>query len=192
MYYNEAMLDAQSVVPERIRPLLRSEYDHLIELGAFADERIELLYGTLVEMSPQGISHSSIVQFLSTWLMEQLSKRVSIRIQSPLAATNDSEPEPDIAVVPKSDYRDALPSQALWIIEVADSSMKKDSVVKARLYATMNVPEYWIVDIKKQVLEIRSMPIAGEYTVCQSHGKAEAVCSLSFPDLSLSLDELFR
>jgi Uma2 family endonuclease len=56
----------------------------------------------------------------------------------------------------------------------------------------MNVPEYWIVDVKKQVLEIRSMPIAGEYTVCQTHGETESVCSLSFPELSLALNEIFQ
>jgi len=80
-----------------------------------------------------------------------------------VAAGDDSEPQPDVAVVPKGDYRAAHPAHALLLIEVADSSLKKDRTVKARLYAERGVPEYWIVDLRGGVIEVHSDVVNGAY-----------------------------
>src|SRR5262249_61644787 len=90
--------------PEGFRPLRRVEYDKLIELGAFQNEHIELLEGLLVPMSPIGPPHSSSVQKLNELLLPKLLGRATVRIQSPFAALEISEPEPDVAVVPLGDY----------------------------------------------------------------------------------------
>jgi hypothetical protein len=97
---------------EQIRPLRRVEYDKLIELGAFDSERIELLNGALVPMSPTGPSHSSSVQKLATLLLPALLGRAAVRVQSPFAALELSEPEPDIVVAPPGDYDTEHPSSA--------------------------------------------------------------------------------
>ncbi len=97
---------------ERFRPLRRVEYDKLIELGAFQDEKIELLEGVLVRMSPIGPPHSSAVQKLNAILTPTLAARAAVRIQSPFAALDLSEPEPDVAVVPAGSYDQAHPDKA--------------------------------------------------------------------------------
>src|SRR5258706_15521080 len=107
---------------EVIRPLRRVEYDQLVALGVFQDERIELLDGALVTMSPIGAPHNSAVQELTEFFVLALRKRASVRCQMSLAAGDLSEPEPDLAIVPRAAYDTAQPAQAHLIIEVAESS----------------------------------------------------------------------
>src|SRR5262249_47478229 len=104
-------------VPDVIRPLRRAEYDQLVALGAVEDERIELLEGQLVGMTPIGAPHSSAVQKLNALLVPALAGRASVRIQSPFAALDTSEPEPDVAIVPLGDYDTEHPNQAYLVIE---------------------------------------------------------------------------
>ena len=98
-------------LPEEIRPLRREEYDRLVALGAFANERIELLEGQLVQMSPIGPPHSSAVQKLVELLLPALLGRASVFVQSPFGALDSSEPEPDVAVVPFGDYHLEHPTE---------------------------------------------------------------------------------
>jgi len=140
---------APGLALEDIRPLRRAEYDKLVALGAFQDERIELLNGVLVPMSPIGPPHSPAVQKLSTLLFRALDGVAAIRVQSPFAALDESEPEPDIAVVPLGDYDTAHPNVAHWIVEVADSSVERDRGLKLGIYAGCGVPEYWIVNLNR-------------------------------------------
>src|SRR6185295_14352342 len=114
----EASMEREAGSPER--PLRRAEYDHLVSLGAFENERIELLDGLLVPMSPIGPPHSSAVQELTTLLVVAFLGRATVRIQLPFAALALSEPEPDVAVVPLGDYAKAHPNSAHLIIEVAE------------------------------------------------------------------------
>jgi Uma2 family endonuclease len=127
-------------IPERIRPLRRVEYDKLIELGAFQNERIELLDGVVVPMSPIGPPHASAVQKLTELLVPALLGRASVRIQNPFAALENSEPEPDVVVAPRSDYDTAHPADAHLIIEVSDSSLSQDRGKKGRIYAECGAP----------------------------------------------------
>src|SRR5438132_14039192 len=104
------IVGVDSIAPEKIRPLKRDEYDKLVALGAFAEEKVELLYGTIVAMTPQGVPHAFTIQRLSKRLMFAVSDRAMVRVQLPLAL-GDSEPEPDLAVVPPGDYSKEHPSQ---------------------------------------------------------------------------------
>jgi Uma2 family endonuclease len=165
-------LDAASLLPERVRPLHRREYERMVELGLFDDERIELLRGALVEMSPQGAPHSDVTERLAATLYEALRGRARVRSHSPLALSDDSEPEPDIAVVPPGDYSRELPRAALLVVEVADSSLRKDRRIKAELYAEAGVPEYWLVNLVDGVIELHSDPREGRYQNVTSHGRA--------------------
>src|SRR6187200_1961257 len=92
-----------AIESDLFRPLKRSEYDRMVELGLFQDERVELLRGVLVKMSPQYAPHASTIQKLNKLLMSRLQDRFELRIQSPLALSDDSEPEPDVAIVPRGD-----------------------------------------------------------------------------------------
>ncbi len=158
------MLDARAIAPERLRPLLRSEYDRLVEWGVFDGERLELLEGALVVMSPQHSPHAEVIGRLTELFVEALGKRARIRVQLPLAISDDSEPEPDIAVVARRDYSKAHPRTAKLIIEVADSSVRKDRTVKSSIYARASIPEYWLVNLVSKVVEVRTEPKGSRYT----------------------------
>ena len=184
------MLNPDLLAPEKLRPLRREEYDRLVELGAFEDERIELLYGSLIEMTPQGAPHAEVIRRLNRMLVIAVGDRAIVQVQSPFAASDDSEPEPDLAIVPTGDYSRSHPSQALLIIEVADSSARKDRVLKAELYASAGVPEYWLVDLARSVIEVRTKPLAGRYSELASRLRGEMLQPLAFPDISVTVSDL--
>jgi Uma2 family endonuclease len=186
------MLTADQVGPETIRPLSRSEYDRLVTSGAFDDERIELLYGTLVSMSPQDPAHARAIQDLAESLFHAIGGRARVLVQLPLAASGDSEPEPDVAVVPLGDYGEAHPDRALLVVEVAASSLRKDREVKGRLYAEMAVPEYWVVNVADRILERYTGPTGGKYAHVERLTAASSVSLKAFPDMILPLAQLLR
>ena len=126
----------------------------MVAVGLFRGARIELLHGRLMTVSPQYAPHASTVQRLSKWLVTELGDRADVRVQLPFAAGDDSEPEPDIAVVPVGDYDAEHPSSAYLIIEVADSSLNDDRFIKRPVYATAGVPEYWILNIVDRCIEV--------------------------------------
>jgi hypothetical protein len=109
-------IDLQDIAPDGIRRLTRAEYDRMIEMGLFEDERVELLHGVLVTMSPIGAPHASVVDRLNAILVLATHGRALVRVQNPFAASDDSEPEPDLALVPMGDYDDEHPQRALLVI----------------------------------------------------------------------------
>ena len=111
---------------ERQRALRRHEYERMIDAGLFRDERIELIQGVIVEMSPQNMPHSGAIQVLTRLLVPPLVGRSDIRVQLPFAAGDDSLPEPDLALVEPMYFGKAHPDRAFLIIEVADASLKFD------------------------------------------------------------------
>ena len=175
--------------PLRIRPLRRAEYDRLVRVGVFEDERIELLRGALVEMTPQGAPHADCAALLARMLILGLGEHASVRAHSPFAASDDSEPEPDVAVYPPRRYADGHPQTAHLLIEVADSSLRKDRGIKSEIYAEAGVPEYWIVDVVRGVVEVRTAPVDGHYTRMTTYRRGESVALAAFPDVSLALDD---
>jgi len=191
------MLPLQHVVTldgistEAVRPISRVEYDRLIEMGWFADERLELLGGVLVTMSPQKPPHAGTVAALHERLTRTLGDRAHVRCQLPLAATDDSEPEPDLAVVTRADYRTAHPTTALLVIEVADTTLDRDRR-KAALYAAAGVPDYWIVDLAAGRLHVHTAPdpAAATYASVTQHRPGETVAPAAFPDVPLALADI--
>lgn len=185
------MLEPSLILPEKPRPLKRSEYDRLVAMGAFDDERVELLYGTLVAMSPQDPGHTSPIGQLTMLLVPALVGRALVRVQSPLVAADESEPEPDLAIVPLGDYRSVHPDRAYLVIEVAVSSGKKDRVVKAPLYARSGFTEYWLVDVVAGRVEIYREPSADGYRVRTEHAPGETIRVNAFPDAAVAVDAIF-
>jgi Uma2 family endonuclease len=169
------------------RPLRRVEYDKLIELGAFQNERIELLEGVLVPMSPIGPPHSSTVQKLTALLVPLFAGRATVRIQSPIAALELSEPEPDVAIVPLGDYDTAHPDVVDLLIEVAEFSLAVDRGVKLRLYAACAIPEYWIVNLVERHVEVYTDPKNGAYANANHYGRDATLYPVRFPDLEIQI-----
>jgi Uma2 family endonuclease len=182
--------DASEVVPERSRPLRRNEYDRLVEDGLFADERVELLAGLLVEMTPTGPPHADVVGRLTMILAPALVGRAVLRVQSPLAISDDSEPEPDLAVVALGDYRQEHPRRALLVVEVAEASLRKDLGVKAIAYAKAGVEEYWVVDLSIRVVRLHTHPTADGYAQGRVVGAGEILRPAAFAELAIPVDEL--
>lgn len=160
----------------------------MVELGLFQDERVELLWGVLIKMSPQYAPHASTVQKLTELLVEQLRKRFSLRIQLPLALSGDSEPEPDVAVVARGDYQTEHPTTAHLVIEVSDSSLEIDRR-KAAIYAAARIPEYWIVNLQARTVEMYSSPDADRYAEVRTV-RAGELRPMAISDVSIALDEI--
>lgn len=173
------------------RPLSRAEYDRMVEHGVFQDERIELLRGVLVKMSPQGAWHADLVTQIVEMLQSALRGRASVRPQCPLAVSDHSEPEPDIAVVPRRRYRGAHPTAAHLVIEVADSSRPKDRGIKAELYAGCGIAEYWIVDVIEQVIEVRTNPEQGIYRTVTMKQRGDVITLVEFPEVQIAVHEIW-
>src|SRR5215207_1738921 len=119
---------------QRQRPLRREEFERLIDAGMFRNERVELIHGIILEMSPQLEPHAVVVQILNRLLMPPLVGRADVRVQLPFAAGEHSLPEPDLALVAVARFGAPRPDRAFLIIEVADSSLENDRTVKAELY----------------------------------------------------------
>jgi Uma2 family endonuclease len=184
------MLTPDQYAPETPRRLKRREYDKLVELGFFADERIELLMGVLVQMSRQDRKHTYVINCLTMWLAPALVGRAIVQVQGPFAASEDSEPEPDVVVIAPGADRDDHPSTAFLVIEVSGDSLRKDRHVKSRLYAASGIREYWIVDMTSDSVEIRSEPVGEEYRTLRIVGRDDVLFPRAFPDLSIKVAAL--
>ncbi|HVY45124.1 MAG TPA: Uma2 family endonuclease [Minicystis sp.] len=186
------MLDTSLILPERPRPLRRGEYDQLVRLGAFEGERVELLRGVVVEMTPNDPEHANPVDRLAERLTVAIAGRARVRVQQPLCAADESEPEPDLAVVPLGDYRAEHPREALLVIEVARSSLRKDREVKGPLYAASGFGEYWIVDVADHTVEVRRAPHDETYRTVMRLAEGETLRPEAFPDVTVPVAEIFR
>jgi Uma2 family endonuclease len=144
----------------RTRRWRRAEYERLVELGVFVGERLELLDGLLVVQEPQHSPHAAMTGHIGQVLASAFGAGWHTRLHSPLALDDESEPEPDVAIVAGShlDHVDAHPATAALVVEVAESSLRLDRRLKNGLYARAGLPEYWIVNLVDCVLEVHRAP----------------------------------
>ena len=124
------------------------------------DEPIELIEGRLIVAEPQNTPHAKAIELVADALRAAFGPGWRIRVQLPIALEPDSEPEPDVSVVAGSprDDREDHPSHPALVVEVADTSVRLDRAVKARVYARGGIPEYWIVNLVARVLEVHRHP----------------------------------
>ena len=179
------------------RLFTREEYRRMGDVGILKpSDRVELIRGEIVEMSPIGRRHYAFVDNLARLLILQLGDRALVSVQGPIALADDSEPEPDVAVYRRRavPYKDAdrRAEDALLLIEVAETSLAYDRSTKLRLYAAAGIPEYWVVDCRVESVEVHRMPAADDYRAVRSVLGADATVTLqAFPDVTLALAEIF-
>jgi Uma2 family endonuclease len=152
-----------SAVAPRLRLWTREEYYKMAEAGVFRPgERVELIGGRIVMMSPQNSPHFTAICLVEDGLRTIFGTGYVVRVQGPLDLNPSSQPEPDIAVVRGSvrDYASAHPTTALLIVEISESSLAFDQGEKASLYASAGIPDYWIVNLLDRRLEIYRNPVA--------------------------------
>ena len=147
----------------RTRRWTRIEYEKLIELGIFRPgEAVELIGGELIVSEPQGALHYTAILKTARALEIVFGAGWVVRTQGPIGLDGDSEPEPDVAVVPGNldDYRAAHPSRAVLTVEVAESSLDGDRERKGGIFARAGLADYWIVNLVDRVLEVYREPAA--------------------------------
>jgi len=174
------------------RKFTREEYYRIAETGVFDGERVELIEGEVVQMSPIGPAHTVSVHAVFACLLSLLGEHYFVRMQSPLSL-GDSEPEPDVAVVSgkPGDYREAHPTSAVLAVEVAQSSLDYDRVVKGRLYAQAGIPEYWLVNLEERCVEVYRDPSADRgYRFKRIYTPGETFSCLQKPDSPISVETL--
>ena len=146
----------------RTRRWKRVEYDRLIEAGFFRPgDPVELLGGQLIVAEPQGSGHFAAVRAAEEALRAAFGRGWDVRGQGPLALDEESEPEPDLAVVPGSfrDYQTGHPSRPVLVIEVSETSVALDREHKGSLYARAGIDDYWILNLVDRVLEVYRRPM---------------------------------
>ena len=165
----------------------------MTEIGLFLPEaRLELIEGEILEMAAQTSYHTVAVSLVQRHLERIFGTTYYIRVQMPLALSDDSEPEPDVAVVTgqPGDYWHRHPTTALLIVEVAYSSLEYDKERKRQLYARYRIPEYWIVNLNERRLEVYREPYAADYRVALLLEAGAAIAPLTFPDQVIPVAEL--
>ncbi|MCC5814609.1 MAG: Uma2 family endonuclease [Leptospira sp.] len=171
---------------ELIHPLSVDAYHLLYEKGLVA-EKAELIEGVIFNKMPKNPIHSEILRRLNRYLYDVLSKDYVISSENPLTLGN-SEPEPDISILPPGDYSSAHPNYALMVVEIANSSLSFDRK-KAVTYAKGNIPEYVLINLNDQKIEFYQAPKDGAYTEIRILSKDEILNSGSIPGLSFTLEK---
>lgn len=165
------------------------EYYRMYEAGIFSeDDRVELIDGEIVEMSPIGRSHAACVDRLTKLFVLHLRDDAIVRVQGPIRLDNRSEPQPDIALLRARDdfYASGHPGPAdvLLVVEVADTTLDYDREIKARRYARAGIPEYWLVDLTGEAIEVYSEPGKSRYGLLRLLERGERVSSQTISGLT--------
>ncbi len=173
----------------------RDEYYGLAEHGILGpEERTELIHGRIIQcMSPMGRPHSVCVTKTATALAAAFGAGFAVESQTAIQLGSGLEPQPDVIVLPgvPDDYTDApRPSDILLLVEVSDSTLRYDRGTKARMYAAEDVPDYWIVHLRKRTLEVRRQPEDGEYLSLDVYDETESVAPLAAPNFPVSVASL--
>jgi Uma2 family endonuclease len=171
------------------------QFHQMGEAGIFAeDDRVELLAGEIVDLTPIGSRHAACVSRLNYLLGRDVGDAFRLRIQDPVQLDDYSEPQPDVAVVKaRADfYRDAHPRPAdvLLLIEVADTSVEIDRAEKIPLYAASGVPEVWIVDLNAGHVDVYRDPASAGYRTHETVGRGGSLRPAALSQIQLSADDV--
>ncbi|PSF35037.1 hypothetical protein C7H19_18005 [Aphanothece hegewaldii CCALA 016] len=168
------------------------DYHQMIDAGILDDRQVELLAGEIIEMSPEKPIHYNTTRQGVKYLEQLFNNVAEVRFNGPITLA-DSEPEPDIAIVrlPVNKYQihHPYPEDIFWVIEVANTSLKKDLEMKQTIYANAAIQEYWIMDLSQTKLIVFREPINGYYQSRKEYTEGE-ISSLAFPAIKISVTTL--
>ena len=171
------------------------EYHYFIEQGVFQpEERLELIEGELIEMSPIGKRHAGSVDFIADFLRKVLGEKAIVRVQNPIVLDDFSEPQPDVCLLRRREdfYRttNASAKDTLLVIEVADTTVKYDRDVKFPRYAANGIAEAWLIDLENDRVEIHSEPSRLGYSLVKILHREQTAESTVLPEIKISVEEV--
>lgn len=170
------------------------EYHRMANAGIFSeDDRVELLEGEIVEMTPIGSRHAACVARL-TALFSRVQEKCIVWVQNPIRMEEHSEPQPDLALLrPQPDFYAQEHPRAhdvLLVVEVAETSTDYDRAVKIPIYARAGIPEVWLVDNQKRIVEIYLKPSSEGYGEFSRYRPGQRISPKALPDLVITVDQI--
>lgn len=189
-----------SIAHAQVRLWTRQEYERMAAQGLFAPgERVELIEGEIVAMTPQASPHATSLGLTQDVLVLVFPQGFIIRVQLPLALGLRSMPEPDLAVVAgtRREYRDSHPTTAVLVIEIADATLQFDRAEKASMYAAAGIRDYWVLNLVDRVLEVYrdpapqpGAPFGHAYRTALRFGPGDHVAPLAAPQARIAVADL--
>lgn len=171
------------------------EFLRMAEVGLLTDDdRMELIQGEIVEMSPINVAHASTVSRLISVLSRMFGNHVILSVQNPLQLNDQTLPQPDVTLLrPRDDFysrEHPKPEDVLLLIEVSDTTVSYDHRVKSVLYGAAGIPEYWIVNLPARQIEVFRDPLNSGYRMTIRYAPGETLSPLAFPDVMLAVDDV--
>ncbi len=168
------------------------KWHELVNSGVLEGQKVELLEGDIVEMSPEGVEHSFTNESIVIYLRNKLSRLAHVRESHPITLDN-SEPEPDIAIVrlPLTIYRTHHPyaEDIYWLIEVSQGTLKKDLEQKVTTYARNRISEYWVIDLNNKKIILHTQPSKDKYLEIVEY-KSGIVTPQAFANIEIEVENL--
>lgn len=182
----------ETVVPWRFTA---ADYHRMGEAGIFHhDDRVELIEGEILRMSPIGDRHAGRVIVLNRVFSLRLGERAYVSVQNAVRLSEHSEPEPDLVIMRLPDAGEPVraphPQDILLLIEVSDTTLSFDRDTKVPLYAQAGIPEVWLLDLQGDRLRVYRDPIDGEYRSISVLVRGDSVTLMAFPDVTLTVEEI--
>ncbi|WP_017661944.1 Uma2 family endonuclease [Baaleninema simplex] len=179
----------------KVRQLTVDEYHRMAEVGILhPDERVELLDGKILKMSPIGARHAAYVNRIVKLFLRWFDSRASVSVQNPIILNEFSEPQPDVMLLRfrENEYYDALPTalDVYLVVEVAESTLEFDRSEKLPRYALAEIPEVWIVDTNADRIEVYRNPVEGKYQSSQILKRGDRISILAFSNREIELNTL--
>ena len=189
------LVEETTQVEMKRRRFTVADFLRLAEVGFLADdERVELIRGEIIEMSPISEGHASTVMRLVSLLSRMFGQRALLSVQNPVQLDDATLPQPDVALLrPRDDFygqRHPGPEDTLLLIEVSDTTLTYDRRVKTALYSAAGVMEYWIINLQKRQIEVYREPQSEGYRTMTRYAPGEMLSPLAFPDINLKVDEI--
>jgi Uma2 family endonuclease len=171
------------------------EYHQMVRAGILKeDDRVELIEGDIIEMTPIGPGHAVCVTGLIEHFVRSLWTRAVVWAQSPVRLGSHSEPQPDVALLqsPRTRYGSAPPGpeDIVLIIEVADATVEVDRARKIPAYARAGIPEAWLVNLPGEAIDVYWNRAQDGYRDARTVGRGQSLAPLAFPDVTLTADDI--
>ena len=191
----EAGAGVLSRCPELPRHLWMVEgYHRMVEVGLLdADARVELIEGEIVEMAPIGDAHAAVSNRLTRLLVLTVGERGIVAVGNPVRLTRHSEPQPDFSVLrPRADYqtRGPRPEDVMLAVEVSDTTLRRDRRVKLALYAAAGIPEFWIVNLEANEIEIYRSPAGDIYASVERKRSGDSATIATLPGVTIAVSQI--